>query len=527
MGSGPSEVHRDAIVPGEIVVRPSAEREAGPALGAVLGAVSARPAAGPSQHLLSQLDRFLQERTLGGALRIWLGTALPRDKETLAVRLNRDVAYLDALVNEQVNAVLHHPQFQRLEASWRGLRYLVDRAEEEEDRRVKIRVLSVTWKELERDFERAAEFDASQLFRKVYEQEFGMPGGEPFGLLVGDYEIHPRPSPDHPHDDIQILKAISQVAAAAFCPFVASAHPSLFGLDSFATLDYRLDHAATFEHKEYVTWRALRDSEDARFLGLTLPRVLMRAPYEDDGTRVDAFRFREEVSGPDGSKYLWGSAAYAFAGVVIRAFARSGWLADIRGVQRGVEGGGLVGSLPVHRFGTDRRGLAARKSTEIVITDELERDLAELGFLPLGDCQDTDYAAFYSSQSLQRPKKYDRLAATLNARMSSLLQYMLCVSRFAHYVKVMGRDKVGTFGEPQEFEQFLQDWITRYVTPDAEAPPEVRARFPLREAQVRVRAQPGKPGSFECVMHLAPHYELDELTAAVRVRTELAPPRMA
>ena len=388
-------------------------------------------------------------------------------------------------------------------------------------------MLSASWRELERDFERATEFDQSQLFRKVYDQEFGMPGGEPFGALIGDYEMRPRPAAGYPHDDLGMLRSISQVAAAAFCPFITGVNPAFFGLDNFTTLEQRLDHAKTFEQVDYVKWRALRDSEDSRFVGLALPRVLMRTPYGDDGTRLDGFRFHEEVAGPDFSKYLWGNAAFAFGGVLIRAFAQAGWLADIRGVQRGVDGGGLVTSLPVHDFGTDHRGVAVKSSTDVIVTDRLEKELSDLGFIPLCDCSDTEYSAFYSNQSAQKPKKYDRSAATTNARISSMLQYMLCVSRFAHYIKVLGREKVGSFTDAPAFEKYLQDWVVQYVTTDLEAAPETKARFPLREAKVQVFEQPGKPGSHQCVMHLAPHYELDDLVAAVRIATELAPARMS
>jgi len=483
-------------------------------------------ASGVSSSLVgNRLERFLREPSLAKSLISWLGRWPQDDKEQVVRLLNRDVALIDRLVNEQLNAILHHPDFQRLEASWRGIRYLVDRAGEEGEPNVKIKVLSATWRELERDFERAAEFDQSQMFRKLYEEEFGNPGGEPYGILLGDYEIHPRPSGQHPHDDMAILASLAQVAAAAFCPFITSVSPTMFGLDDFGGLEQRLDHAKTLDQIEYVKWNALRKTEDSRFVGLTLPRVLMRLPYEDDGTRVDRFCFREDVGGLDRGKYLWGSAAYAFGGVLTRAFAESGWLADTRGVQRDIEGGGLAVGLPVHSFRTDKTGVAIKFSTSVVVTDELERELSELGFVPLCDCKDTEYSAFYSNPSIQQPKKYDRPAATANAKMSAMLQYTLCVSRFAHYVKVLGRDKIGVFSEPAELERFLDGWIVTYVTTDEDASPQVRARFPLREARVEVKEQPGKPGAYQCIMHLAPHYELDELTATVRIATELAPPR--
>lgn len=480
----------------------------------------------PSTVAVLFREQFLSASTPAAALRAWFGRSLPTDQEDVARQLNRAASEIDLLINEQLNAILHHRQFQKMEASWRGLLYLTERAEAEGDVGIKIKVLTASWRELERDFERATEFDQSQLFRKVYDQEFGMPGGEPFGALLGDFEVRPRPVPGYPHDDISMLRSISQVAAAAFCPFITGVHPAFFGLDDFTTLEHRLDHAKTLEQTEYLKWRALRDSEDARFIGLALPRVLMRLPYADDGTRLDGFQFREDVTGPDASKFLWGNATFALGGVLLRAYAQAGWLADIRGVQRGVDGGGLVTSLPVHHFGTDCRGVAVKSSTDVIISDRLEKELADLGFIPLADCADTEFSAFYSNQSIQRPKKYDRPAATTNARISSMLQYMLCVSRFAHYIKVLGREKVGSFTEASAFEQYLQEWVVRYVTTDLEASPETKARFPLREARVQVFEQPGKPGSHQCVMHLAPHYELDELVAAVRIATELAPARM-
>ena len=473
----------------------------------------------------SRLDQFLREPVPNQALRIWLGREEISDKEQLVRQLNLDVGLIDRLLNEQVNAILHQPAFQRLEASWRGLAYLAKRVDDEADEDIKVRVLNVSWRELEREFERAVEFDQSQLFRKVYEQEFGAPGGEPFGVLIGDYEVEPRPTAQHPHDDISVLKSLSQVAAASFCPLITNISPAMFGLDDFQGLEHRLDHARTLGQLDYLKWRAFRDTDDARFVGLTLPRVVMRLPYENDGSRADRFCFAEEVEGPNQAKYLWGGAAYALAGVLIRAFAQAGWLADIRGVQRGVDGGGLVAGLQVHNFSTDKHGVAPKCSTDIVITDELEKQLSELGFIPLCHCQDSEHSAFYSNQSAQKPKLFDRPIATANARMSSMLRYMFCVSRFAHYIKVLGRDKIGTYAEPEEFEKFLQSWIVRYVTVDPEATPEVKSRFPLRDAQVQVRPNPGKPGSYQCVMHLLPHYELDELSASIRVVTELNPSR--
>lgn len=482
----------------------------------------------------SMLERFLSAASPSDALREWLGPWRPTDKQQLALRLNRDVAVIDQLLNDQLNALLHHPKFQQLESSWRGLKYLVNRTIEEDTANLQIRVLNINRRELERDFERAIEFDQSQIFRKVYEEEFGKPGGQPFGLLIGDYEFHPRVSAEHPHDDMTLLRHLAQVAAAAFCPFVGGASPAMFGLDDYSGLELSLNHERTFSAPEFMQWNSLRQIEDARFLGLALPRVLMRLPYDVDcsleyrseGAKVDRFLFREDVSGPDRRKYLWGNAAYAFASNVMRAFARSGWFADIRGVQRGVDGGGLVTDLPVHSFSTDRQGIAIKSSTDVVVTDTLEKHLSELGFLPLCDCKDTEFSAFYSAHSIQKPLRYDRPEATRNAEISARLQYMLCVSRFAHYIKVLGREKIAAYQEAQQFEHELHEWVTRYVTPDAEASMESKARHPLRDARIQVADTPGRPGAFQCVMHLSPHFELERMVASVRLATEIAPTRV-
>ena len=471
------------------------------------------------------LDSFLGERSFSRSLRKWLAASPVNNVEQLQIVLNRDVGSIDRMINDQVNAILHHPDFQRLEASWRGLDFLTRRADEDADPNIKIKVLNVTWGELERDFDRAIEFDQSQLYRKVYETEFGTPGGEPYGVLIGDYEIRPRLGKGHRHDDLGILESIAGVAAAAFCPFIANVNPSMFGLNDFTGLEQTLNHARTMNQPDYLKWQSLRESEDARFVSLALPRILMRLPYTFDNSRVDGFAFREDTRGKDNNKFLWGGAAFALGAVILRAFADSGWPADIRGVQRGIETGGLVSGLLVHDFGTDAGGVAFKSTTDVVITDNLEKQLSEQGFSPLCHCHDTEYAAFYSVPSLQKPKTYDRSAPSTNAKISSMTQYMLCVSRFAHYIKSMGRDRIGGFTRPEDFERFLGDWLTQYVVLDDDASPETKARYPLREAKVQVRPKPGSSGSFNCIIHLVPHYELDDLAAAVRLTTEIAPPR--
>jgi type VI secretion system protein ImpD len=483
---------------------------------------------------VSRLDQFLHENSLPRAIGLWLGLSdtspLP-DRTEIARRLSRDIARIDALLSGQVNAILHHPAFQRMEASWRGLYYLVKRLPE--NRSIKIRVLNVSWAELVQDQDRALEFDQSQLFRKVYEDEFGHAGGEPFGVLLGDYEIHLRPTADHPYDDLEALSKISGVAAAAFAPFITGVHPSFFGLDSFTDMERPLSLSKAIDHQlEYLKWRGFRQTEDARFIGLTLPRMLMRLPHEATATAGQGLHFREEVEGPDRSKYLWGNAAYALGAVLIRGFTSSGWLADIRGVRQGVDAtgnkvclddGGLVTGLPVHSFGTDRKGLATKCSTEVIVTDTREKELDELGFIPLCHCQDTEFSAFYTTPSVQKPKTYDDPKATVNARLSSMLQYILCVSRFAHYLKVISRDRIGSMASPEDCELFLAQWLRKYTTSSDTAGPEDKAKYPLREAKVVVRERPDKPGSYHCVIHLRPHFQLDQMFMTMRLTTDLAP----
>lgn len=432
--------------------------------------------------------------------------------------IGEDIAEIDRLMSEQVNAILHHPRFQQIEATWRGLRLLVEAADQAENReRIRIRILNVSWDTLARDFAKALDFDGSTFFRKVYEEEFGSPGGEPYGVLLGDYYIGPQPQM------IATLRSVAQVAATAFAPFVASVLPIMFGLEQFDELHRLMNLETHFRSMSLMDWRTFRDDPDARFVGLVLPRILVRTPYEDTASRVDGFRFREDVEGPGAGKYLWGNAVYALGTVLLRAFDQSGWLADTRGVQPGKERGGLVTALPTIYASTDRYGLVPRCSTEVMITDRQEFELTGHGFIPLCHVNGTEYSAFYSLQSTQSPQKFDDAGATASARLSSSLRYTLCVSRFAHYFKVIMRDKVGSFSSPEECQDYLQQWLNIYVTPDSEASFETKAQCPLRQAHVTVSENPRQPGSFLCTARLWPHYELDELKTSVRIeRIELS-----
>ena len=376
---------------------------------------------------------------------------------------------------------------------------------------LKIRVLNVSKKELLRDLQRAPEFDQSVMFKKVYEDEFGIFGGEPFGALIGDYEFSKHP------EDIELLEKVSQVAAGAHAPFLTAAAPELLNLDSFAQLGDPRDIGKIFDSTEFAKWKSFRASEDSRYVGLTMPRVLMRLPYGKDTKPVDDFSYEEGVDGTDHSKYLWGNAAYALGARLTTAFAQYGWCASIRGV----EGGGLVEGLPTHTFRTDEGDVALKCPTEVAITDRREKELADQGLIPFVHCKGTDYAAFFSVQSANKPKKYDKAAANANARLSAQLPYILAVSRFAHYMKSIMRDKIGGFMSRGQCQTFLTQWIMQYVTDDDQASATVKAKFPLREAKIEVSEIPGKPGAYRAIAFLRPHFQLDELTVSLRLVAEL------
>ena len=432
-------------------------------------------------------------------------------KDTEAM-LNARIAQIDELLSQQLNVIMHAQEFQKLEASWRGLHYLIDKSET--GTLLKIRVLNATKQELSKDLEKAVEFDQSALFKKVYEEEFGMFGGAPFGTLIGDYEFGKHPQ------DISLLEKISNVAAAAHAPFISAANPELLNLESFTQLDDPRDLAKIFDTTEYAKWRSFRDSEDSRYVGLAVPHVLMRLPYGQETAPVEAFRFEEDVDGLNHSKYLWGNAAYAFATRLTESFSKYNWCAAIRGV----EGGGLVEGLPTHTFKTDDGDIALKCPTEIAITDRREKELSDLGFIPLVHCKGTDYAAFFAAQSAQKAKKYDSDAANANARLSSQLQYIMAICRFAHYLKAMMRDKIGSFMSRQNAQDFLNRWISNYILLDDNAGQEAKAKFPLREARIEVAEIAGKPGCYRAVAFLKPHYQLDELTVSLRLVADLPPP---
>jgi type VI secretion system protein ImpC len=426
--------------------------------------------------------------------------------------INSRIAQIDRLLSQQLNEIMHHPDFQKLEASWRGLFYLVNQSETGE--KLKLRVMNVSKKDLLKDMEKASEFDQSALFKKIYEEEYGMFGGAAYGALIGDYEFG-----NHPQD-LSLLEKVSQVAAAAHAPFIAAAAPQMFNLDSFTQLGDPRDMAKIFQGLEFAKWKSFRETEDSRYVGLAIPHVLMRLPYGQANVPVEAFNYEEEVDGTDHRKYLWGNAAYALGSRLTDAFAKYHWCAAIRGV----EGGGQVTGLPVHTFRTDEGDVALKCPTEIAITDRREKELADLGFIPLVHCKGTDYAAFFSAQSANKPKAYDQAAATANANLSAQLQYIFAVSRFAHYLKSMMRDKIGSFMTRKNAEDFLTKWIAQYILLDPDASQEMKAAYPLSEARIDVVEIPGKPGAYRAVAFLKPHYQLDEISVSLRLVAELPPP---
>ena len=424
-------------------------------------------------------------------------------------KINARIAQIDHLLSLQLNEILHHPSFQKLEGSWRGLKYLMDNSETGVG--LKIRVLNATKKELLRDIEKAPEFDQSALFKKIYEEEYGVFGGAPFGAIVGDYDFGKHP------EDMALLEGVSHIAAQAHAPFVSAASSDLFNLESYLQLDAPRDLAKVFDSTDYAKWKSFRQSEDSRYVALALPRTLGRLPYGAETKPIDEFRYEEHVDGTDHSKYLWMNAAYALASKMTQSFSLYGMCVAMRGV----EGGGLVEGLPAHTFSTDEGDIALKCPTEVPITDRREKELADLGFVPLVHCKGTDYAAFFSVQSCQKPKVYDTDSANANARLSTQLPYIMAVSRFAHYLKAMMRDKIGSFMSREEADRFLNRWITKYVTPDDSASPATKAERPLREARIDVTEVPGKPGCYRAVAFLRPHFQLDELTVSLRLVADL------
>jgi len=429
------------------------------------------------------------------------------------VMINSRIADLDALISKQLNEVMHAEPLQKLEGSWRGLHYFVMQTETSSN--LKIKLMNISKTDLFKDLDKAVEFDQSAIFKKIYEEEYGTLGGNPFGALIGDYEFGRHPQ------DVALLEKMSGVAATSHAPFIAAATPALFNFESFTELSGPRDLEKIFDNEAYLKWNMFRKSDDSRYVGLCMPHVLARLPYGKDTVPVEEFDYEEGVDGRDHSKYLWSNAAYAFAARVTDAFARHEWCAAIRGV----EGGGLVEGLPAHTFNTDDGDVATKCPTEIAITDRRENELAKLGFIPLCYYKGTDTAVFMAAQSAQKPQLYLDDEANANSRLSTQLQYIFACSRFAHFLKAMMRDKVGSFMSREQCQTFLNRWISHYVLLDDNAPQDLKAKFPLRDARIEVAEIPGKPGAYTAVAFLRPHFQLEELAISLRLVAKLPAPK--
>jgi type VI secretion system protein ImpD/type VI secretion system protein ImpC len=484
-----------------------------------------------SGHFVGSRDTVLADAVTeflgspsGASIELWFGVErgarLRVDPQALRDAIDRDIAAIDAMLSEQLDAILHHARLRKLEGTWRGVAWLADSVEL--SNRMKLKILNVGWPEICRDLERAIEFDQSLLFRKVYEEEFGTPGGEPYGLLVIDHEVRHRSTAEFRTDDVTALASLSGVAAAAFSPVIVGASPALLEVDTFADLATATDLAAPLRNREHDRWRSLAARADMRFVGVALPHVLARSPWQDDGTRTEGFRYREYA--PTNEQRVWMNAGYTFASVVARAFTQYAWPADVRGVETDRIGGGLVTGLPLEPFSTDPDHVWVRNPVEIVLSDRQERTLLDAGLMPVSSIPYSEELVFGAVRSLQTPQRYQgptANAAEANARLSTQVNSMLCVSRFAHYLKMKGRHMVGSFKTADEIERFLQAWLTQYVNGNTAASGESRARFPLVGGRVAVSEVPGKPGSFSCVVQLQPHYQLDDVAASFQLVTDL------
>ena len=422
------------------------------------------------------------------------------------------IAEIDRKLTEQVNQIIHNEDFQSLEGTWRGLHHLVNNTETDET--LKIRVMNISKKDLSKTLKKfkGTAWDQSPLFKKIYEEEFGSPGGEPYGCLIGDYHF------DHTAPDVEILSGMAQIAGAAHAPFIAGSDPKVMNMDSWQELSNPRDLTKIFQSPEYASWRSLRDSDDSKYLGLAMPRFLSRIPYGSTTNPVDEFAFEEDTEGSDHNKYTWSNSAYAMGVNITRAFKTYGWCTTIRGV----ESGGMVEGLPVHTFPTDDGGVDMKCPTEIAITDRREAELAKNGFMPLSHWKNTDYAVFVGAQSLHKPAEYEDPDATANANLGARLPYLFATTRFAHYLKCIVRDKVGSFKERADMEKWLNNWIMQYVEPDpSNATEDAKARRPLAAAEVVVEEVEGNPGYYSSKFFLRPHYQLEGLSVSLRLVSKL------
>ncbi|HBO8620133.1 TPA: type VI secretion system contractile sheath large subunit [Pseudomonas aeruginosa] len=508
--SEPRPTSRPDPLPGEAAMpKSSAAEQSGESSTQTLSLLDEIIAKGRMAHDDSQQD-YARDMLAEFATQV-LDEGMAVDKDTVAM-INDRISQIDALISDQLNQIIHHPELQKLEASWRGLHQLVSNTET--SARLKLRLLNVGKNELQNDLEKAVEFDQSALFKKIYEEEYGTFGGHPFSLMIGDFTFGRHPQ------DIGLLEKLSNVAAAAHAPFIAAASPRLFDMNSFTELAVPRDLTKIFESLELIKWRAFRESEDSRYVSLVLPNFLLRLPYGPETRPVEGMNYVEDVNGTDHSKYLWGNAAWVLAQRITEAFAKYGWCAAIRGA----EGGGAVEGLPAHTFRTSSGDLSLKCPTEVAITDRREKELNDLGFISLCHKKNSDVAVFFGGQTTNKARLYNTNEANANARLSAMLPYVLAASRFAHYLKVIMRDKVGSFMTRDNVQTYLNNWIADYVLINDNAPQEIKAQYPLREARVDVSEVAGKPGAYRATVFLRPHFQLEELSASIRLVANLPPP---
>ncbi|MBN3752022.1 type VI secretion system contractile sheath large subunit [Paraburkholderia sp. Tr-20389] len=422
------------------------------------------------------------------------------------------IAQIDKKLSEQINLIIHSEEFQKVESAWRGLHYLVNNTETDES--LKIRVMNISKGELHKTLKKykGTAWDQSPFFKKLYEEEYGQFGGEPYGALVADYYF------DNSGPDVDLLTQMAKISAAAHAPFIAAADPAVMLMDSWQELANPRDLTKIFQTPEHAAWRSLRESEDSRYIGLAMPRFLARAPYGAKTNPVEEFDFEEDTAGADSSKYTWANAAYAMATNINRSFKMYGWCSRIRGI----ESGGAVEGLPVHSFPTDDGGVDMKCPTEIAISDRREAELAKNGFMPLVHKKNSDFAAFIGAQSLHKPAEYEDADATANANLAARLPYLFACSRFAHYLKCIVRDKIGSFKEKDDMQRWLQNWILQYVDGDpAHSTEESKARRPLAAAEVVIEEVEGNPGYYTSKFFLRPHYQLEGLTVSLRLVSKL------
>lgn len=461
-----------------------------------------KPKTTEATSAITQAVRTLAEQAL-------VGTALISDDAIKTIE--SIIAAIDQKLSEQINKIIHHPDFQQLESTWRGLYYFVSNTETDET--LKIRVMNISKKDLGKTIAKfkGTAWDQSPLFKRLYEDEYGMPGGQPYGSIIGDYYF------DHTPPDVEIMQGMAQIAAAAHAPFFSAAAPTLMNMESWQELGNPRDLTKIFQSAEYAPWRSFRESDDSRYVGLTMPRFLARMPYGSKTSPVESFAFEEETEGAKHDKYCWGNAAFAMATNICKSFKLYGWCARIRGV----ESGGMVEGLPCHTFPTDDGGVDMKCPTEVGITDRREAELSKNGLLPLCHWKNTDYGVFVGAQSVNKPTEYDDPDATANANISARLPYMFACCRFAHYLKCMVRDKIGSFKERDDMEKWLNTWIKQYVEDSPLASEEMKARKPLAAAEVVVEEVPGNPGYYTSRFFLRPHYQLEGLTVSLRLVSKL------